>query len=126
METLWIGRGSSTLDVSKPFRAQETLAGALEDVTSNGCCLIALTVLPGIQLTKTGDEVDVEGGGVLTETGVDLFGVPAPPTVRGRPIPGADPKPVGLKVKYATYGPKTGGRKTRRRRRKLSRKMSRS
>lgn len=121
---MWVGRGSSTLDVSKPFRARRTLAGAMEDVTSNGCCLIALTVLPGIRLTETGDEIDVEGGGVLTKTGVDLFGAPTPPMARGRPIPGADPKPVGLKVTYATYGPKTGGRKTRRR--KLSRKTRRS
>ena len=114
MQTLWVGSGTSTLQTSKPFLARETIAAAMEDVTSNGCCLIALTILPGIKLTKTGDEIEVEGGGVLTETGADLFGAPGVPTKRGRLIPGADPKPVGLKVKYATYGPKTGGRKTRR------------
>lgn len=97
-----------------------TIEGAMEDVTSNGCCLIALTILPGIALTEEGDEVKVEGGGVLTETGAILLKTPVSTTRHGVPIPGADPKPVGLKVKYMTYGPKSGGRKW-----KMPRKMTR-
>ena len=114
MQTLWVGSGTSTLQTSKPFLARRTLADALEDVTSNGCCLTALTILPGVKVTETGDDLEVEGGGVLTETSVDTLHLPSPPTRRGVRIPGAEPKPVGLKVRYATYGPKTGGRKTRR------------
>ena len=118
METLWVGQGSSTLDVSKPFYAKRTLPDVLEDVTSNGCCLFALTILPGIRVTEAGDEVRVEGGGVLTETTVDVLSLPTPPSRRGIPIPNAEPKPSGLKVRYATYGPNAGGRKSRRRRRR--------
>lgn len=114
METLWVGRGTSTLDTSKPFLATRTLGAAMEDVTSNGCCLLALTILPGIGLTERGDEVEVEGGGVLTETKMETLGLPTMPMRRGVRIPGAEPKAAGLKIRYATYGPKAGGRKTRR------------
>jgi len=121
METLWVGRGSSTLDVSKPFTASRTIADAMDDVTSNGCCLFAITVLPGIRVTEAGDEVTVAGGGVLTELNTDTLSLPSKRARRGIPIPGAEPKPSGLKVRYVTYGPKAGGRKTRRRRRRTVR-----
>ncbi len=115
---VYVGQGISTLKTDTDFEVVLSMDAAMKGATTR-CCLVVLTLLPGVRVQPTPDGLLVEGGGVYTETASESVKIPTTWHPRGRPT--GIYKPATFTALTATYGPKTGGR----RRWTMPRKMTR-
>lgn len=118
-KVVYVGQGSSTLRTDKDFEVALTPVDAKEEAMTR-CCLLTITLLPGVRVQTTPDGLRVEGGGIYTETNRTETTLPWSKDIRGGILTGIAKRPTFLTIE-ATYGPKVGGR----RRWKMPRKMTR-